>query len=334
MRYGVVGTGYWGKNHVRVAKELLDQGDLDEVVLCDTDENRVASLAETYDLPYETDIGQLDVDAATVATPSTTHRRVALSLLEREIDLLVEKPLALTSGDAWDIVEAAEDNDCTLGVGHIFRYHPALVALKRRIDRGELGRIKYLQTRRFSFRVPRSTTGVLYSLAVHDVDIYDYLLGRRPDSVHGQLDSFVREEIVETATITLEYGNTSGVINSSWQVPVFDKKRDLVVVGSNRSAYVDYLQNTKLELFDAEVFSDPDDGLKSRNDGAISHSADDREPLKVEVESFVEASRAGEQPPADGTVGARAVETLEHAEESARKKNVVRLDRQSAVTQF
>src|SRR6056297_3442212 len=119
MRYGVVGTGYWGKNHVRVAKELLDQGDLDEVVLCDTDENRVASLAETYDLPYETDIEQLDVDAATVATPSTTHRRVAKSMLERDIDLLVEKPLALTSGDAWDIVQAADDNDCTLGVGHI-----------------------------------------------------------------------------------------------------------------------------------------------------------------------------------------------------------------------
>ena len=334
MRYGVVGTGYWGKNHVRVAKELLDQGELDEVVLCDTDESRASNLAETYDLPYETDIDQLDVDAATVATPSTTHRNVALSMLERDIDLLVEKPLALTSADAWDIVDAAEDNGCTLGVGHIFRYHPALVALKRRIDRGELGRIKYLQTRRFSFRVPRTTTGVLYSLAVHDVDIYDYLLGRRPDSVHGQLDSFVREDIVETATITLEYGDTSGVINSSWQVPVFDKKRDLVVVGSNRSAYVDYLENTKLELFDAEVFSDPDDGLKARNDGAISHSTDEREPLKVEVQAFIEASENSDQPRADGAVGARAVETLESAEESAEKQRVVAVDRPTQLQQL
>jgi len=333
MRYGVVGTGYWGKNHVRVAKELLDDGELEAVVLCDTDESRVASLAETYDLPYETDVDDLDVDAATVATPSPTHRAIGLSMLERDIDLLVEKPLALTARDAWDIVEAAEDNDCTLGVGHIFRYHPALVALKRRIDRGELGRIKYLQTRRFSFRVPRTTTGVLYSLAVHDVDIYDYLLGRRPDTVHGQLDSFVREDIVETATITLEYGDTSGVINSSWQVPVFEKKRDLVVVGSNRSAYVDYLENTTLELFDAEVFSDPDGGLTSRNDGAITHSADEREPLKVEVSAFVEASRNGEQPRADGAVGARAVETLERAEESARTSSVVPLRQAEPVQQ-
>jgi len=69
------------------------------------------------------------------------------------------------------------DSHCTPGVGHIFRYHPALVALEWRIDRRELGPIKYLQTRRFSFRVPRTATGVLYSLAVHDVDVYDYLLG-------------------------------------------------------------------------------------------------------------------------------------------------------------
>ncbi|WP_135302771.1 Gfo/Idh/MocA family protein [Haloarcula amylovorans] len=333
MRYGVVGTGYWGKNHVRVAKELLDDGQLDEVVICDVDESRVESLADTYDLPYVTDVDDLDVDAATVATPSTTHPAIGDAMLNNGIDLLVEKPLALTSEEAWDLVTTAEDNDCTLGVGHIFRYHPALRALKRRIDRGELGRIKYLQTRRFSFRVPRTTTGVVYSLAVHDVDIYDYLLDSRPDTVHGQLDSFVREGITETATITLGYGDTTGVINSSWQIPVFDKTRDLVVVGSNRSAYIDYLENTKLELFDAEVFSDPTDGLKSRSDGSITHTAEEREPLKFEVESFIEASENGTQPPASGEVGARAVETLEHVERSAAENIVVDVEQPPMVQQ-
>ncbi|MBX0323166.1 Gfo/Idh/MocA family oxidoreductase [Halomicroarcula sp. F13] len=334
MRYGVVGTGYWGKNHVRVARELLDEGRLDEVVICDTDERRVESLADSYDLPYVTDVAEMDVDAATVATPSTTHRAIGTDMLERGIDLLVEKPLALNAEDAWHLVETAEDNGCSLGVGHIFRYHPALRALKRRVDRGELGRIKYLQTRRFSFRVPRRTTGVLYSLAVHDVDVYDYLLDARPDTVHGRFDSFVREGIVETSTLTLGYGNVTGVINSSWQIPVFDKTRDLVVVGSNRSAYIDYLENTKLELFDAEVFSDPEDGLKSRNDGAIVHTTDDEEPLKTEVEAFVDACESGEHPPASGAVGARAVETLEHAERSAAKNEVVTVDRPGLATQF
>ena len=323
MRYGVVGTGYWGKNHVRVAAELRDQGRIDDIVLCDVDADRVGDLAETYGVDYVTDVGDLDVDAATVATPSTTHEAIAIDLLSRDTDLLVEKPLALDSDAAWDIVEAADRNDRSLGVGHIFRYHPALRELKRRIDRGELGRIKYLHTRRYTFRIPRSTTGVLYSLAVHDVDTYNYLLEDLPDTVHCTMDSFVREGIDETATLTLDYGPATGVINSSWQVPAFGKTRDLVVVGSNRSARLDYLENTELEIFDAEVYSAADGQLTSRNDGSIVHTTEEREPLKLEVESFLDASREGTDPPASGRVGARTVELLEHATRSADEGRVV-----------
>lgn len=324
MRYGVVGTGYWGKNHVRVAAELRDQGRIDDVVLCDVDEDRVSNLAENYDVDYVTDVRELDVDAATVATPSTTHGEIASDLLTRDTDLLVEKPLSLDSETAWAMVETAERNDCSLGVGHIFRYHPALCELKRRIDRGELGRIKYLHTRRYTFRIPRETTGVLYSLAVHDVDTYNFLLDDLPDSLHCKMDSFVREGIDETTTITLDYGPTTGVINSSWQVPAYGKTRDLVVVGSNRSARLDYLENTEIEIFDAEVYSSSDGRLTSRNDGSIVHTTEDREPLKLEVRSFLDAARTGDDPPASGRVGARTVELLELAEQSARESRVVR----------
>lgn len=323
MKYGVVGTGYWGKNHVRVAAELRDQGLVDDIVLCDVDEDRVAELAETYGVDYVTDVDSLDVDAATVATPSTTHETIATDLLARGTDLLVEKPLALDSDAAWEIVDAAERNDCSLGVGHIFRYHPALRELKRRVDRGELGRIKYLHTRRYTFRIPRDTTGVLYSLAVHDVDTYNYLLEDVPDSIHCEMDSFVREGIDETATLTLGYGPATGVINSSWQVPAFGKTRDLVVVGSNRSARLDYLENTELEIFDAEVYSDSDGGLTSRNEGSIVHTTEEREPLKLEIESFIDASLEGVDPPASGRVGAETVELLERAQQSAREERVV-----------
>jgi len=323
MRYGVVGTGHWGSNHARVATELRDEGRIDDIVLCDVDEERVADLADTYDVDYVTDAADLEVDAATIATPSTTHEGIATDLCARGTDLLVEKPLALSSEDAWDIVEAAERNDCSLGVGHIFRYHPALRELKRRIDRGELGRIKYLHTRRYTFRIPRATTGVLYSLAVHDVDTYNYLLGDLPEGLHCQMDSFVREDVDETATITMDYGTATGVINSSWQVPAFGKLRDLVVVGSNRSAYLDYLENTELEIFDAEVYSDRDGGLTARDDGSIVHATDDAEPLKREVEAFVDATEEGTDPPASGRVGARTVELLERAQQSAEEDRVV-----------
>lgn len=328
MRYAVIGTGYWGSNHVRVGAELVEEGVLESLVLCDVNESRAANLASDYGVEYTadyTDLPDLGVDAATVATPSTTHRQIAVDLLDAGLDLLVEKPLALTSDDAWAIVDTAEANDAALGVGHIFRYHPALNELKDRIDRGELGRIKYLNTNRFSFRAPRATTGVLYSLAVHDVDVYTYLLDETPKAIYCNLDSVIREDIDETATLVLEYNDATGVINESWQVPVFGKRRDLSVVGSQRSAYMDYLDDTELELFDAYV-TEGDGNYRAHSEGKHHYETEQREPLRAEITEFIEAANAGSQPRASGEIGARTVEILEHAQRSNERNEVVSLD--------
>ncbi|WP_336338731.1 Gfo/Idh/MocA family protein [Haloarcula brevis] len=328
MNYAVIGTGYWGTNHVRVAAELLAEGEIDSLVLCDIDEPRVAEMADNYGVEYATEytrLSDLGVDAAVVASPSPTHRTVATDLLRAGVDVLVEKPLALTSEAAWDIVEAADECDRTLGVGHIFRYHPALRDLKRRIDRGELGEIIYLSTNRYAFRAPRPETGVLYSLAVHDVDIYGYLLDDRPTDIHCQLDSTVRDGVAETATLTLSYGETTGVINESWNVPVFGKRRDLTVVGSERSAYVDYLEDTTVELYDATMVHENGD-FRARSEGKTVHEAPQTEPLRAEVEEFVAACRERRCPEASGRVGARTVELLEDAERSAERGQVVTPD--------
>jgi len=333
MRYGVIGTGYWGENHVRVAAELAAAGRLDEVVVCDVDEERAASLGDRFDLEYCSDHRELSVDAATLATPSTTHEQIATDLLSSGTHLLVEKPLALDAGAAWNIVETADANDCTLGVGHIFRYHPALRELKRWIDRGELGDIKYLHTTRFSFRVPRDTTGVLYSLAVHDVDIYNYLLDAQPTQVYCNRDSHLREGIDETATLDLEYRDTRGVIHSSWQVPVFGKRRDLAVVGTEAAAYLDYPMDTELELFETSISRSDDGRLEHHDDGSTVYELPDREPLKAEVESFIDAVRNGRDPSASGTVGARAIEILERAETADESNEAVPIEPTTSVRQ-
>lgn len=138
MEYAIVGAGYWGSNHVRVAAELLDTGHLDSVVLCDTDESRGRTLADNYGIEYAPHHQTFDhsVDAATVATPSSTQYGIGRDLLSGDVGVLIEKPLALTAENAWDIVDCAERHHRTLAVGHIFRSHPALIELNRRIDRG------------------------------------------------------------------------------------------------------------------------------------------------------------------------------------------------------
>lgn len=325
LSYAVIGTGYWGSNHARVAAELLDDGILDSVILCDLDEDRVSDLANRYGLPYTTDYETLadrGVTAVTVATPSTTHREIAVELLNDGLDVLVEKPLATTSEDAWKIVETANTNDCVLAVGHIFRYHPALTELKRRIDIGELGRITHLMTNRVSFRVPRKQAGALYSLGVHDLDIYSYLLDEQPTRLYCQLQSSVRDTVDETATVVLTYEEATGVINESWHVPVHGKRRDLTVVGSKQTAHLDYLEDTAFDLYDAQIISE-DGTLKARDEGARRHETEPGEPLRIEIESFIDACDTRTEPRASGRVGAETVDLLEAAARSDERGEVV-----------
>jgi len=328
MKYAVIGTGYWGSNHARVAAELAEDGVIDTVYLCDVDESRVTELADSYGVEAMTEyrqLPQLGVDAATISTPSPTHHEIATHLLQSGVDVLVEKPLALDSRAAWDIVSVAEANDRTLAVGHIFRHHPALLELKTRIDRGELGRIKYLASNRFSFRVPRSTTGTLYSLAVHDVDISNYLLSDLPERLYCSLDSIVREDIDETATIVLEYDGATSTINESWQVPVFGKRRDLVVVGSEKSAYVDYLEDNVVELYESRIV-EREGTLSTREEGKHVYEAENNEPLRAELENFIAATDGESELRAPGEVGARTVELLEYAKRSDERNETVQLD--------
>lgn len=335
MIYAVVGVGGWGTNHARIGAELRDAGIVDRLVCCDTDPDRLGTVADRFDADAVTDpalLPTLDVDAATVATPTTTHAAVARPLLDAGIDLLVEKPLAPDAATAWDLVTRADRTGSTLAVGHVFRFHPALVELRERVRDGELGDLKYLSTERFTFQPPRESTGALFSLAVHDVDAYAYLLDRDPDSVFCRQDAVVRPDVDETASLTLGYGETTGRIDVSWQVPVFGKCRDLVVVGSEGAAFVDYTETNRLELYDSRLTDadpEPPDASQQADLRAVGGGPEvvrppDAEPLRAEVAAFLAAAAGtSDRLRNDGVVGARAVELLELAALSSDQRRVV-----------
>lgn len=320
VNYAVVGAGHWGSNHARVAAELRDEGLVDEAVVCDTDAARAREVGERHDLPWYTDpaaLADAGVDAATVATPSPTHRPVATRLLEAGVDTLVEKPLAPTAADAWALVDAADRAGRTLAVGHIFRSHPAVRALADRVADGELGSIRHFRTRRFASRVPRAESGALRSLCVHDVDLFRWLVDD-PDGLYCRLDGGVREGVDDTVTLVLDAGEATGVLSASWQVPVHrGKHRDLVVVGTEGAAYLDFLDHTTYELYDQQVTDGPD-GLTAADPEptTVTVDADPAEPLRAEVEAFLAAVRDGREPRAPGRVGAETVELLDAAERS------------------
>ena len=177
----VVGTGYWGRNHVRTWAALKDENVINRLIVCDLDENRARELAEEFDCEWHTDALTLkdtfDITAASIATPTPMHAPLAIALMKQGVDVLVEKPLAMNEVEAQTTVETAKSHGRLLCVGHLFRYHVAIRKAAEMIANGEIGPVLHIESDRLSVREPRPDIGVIAALAIHDMDICRDLMG-------------------------------------------------------------------------------------------------------------------------------------------------------------
>ena len=323
MKLAVVGTGYWGKNHVRALKELMNDGRVEALSICDADETRAKEMASNFDLPYTTDYKKLirsDVDGVVIATPSDIHFMLAKEFLEAGKDVLVEKPMTLSSGKAGELIRIAEKERRILMVGHIFRYHSAVNEIKKRIERGDFGKLYYIMSNRYSLRMPRKDMGVLFALAIHEVDLFCYLLSKEyPEGIMATMSNYIgRTE--EIAQITSYFdNNVKGYAFESWLSPN-GKRRELIVVGSKMSVSVDYLKPNEIKVFDITISSE---GMST--EGSYPVPIEYKEPLKEELENFIDCIKTRDKPVADMYAGKRAVEMIETAIKSAREGKKVEL---------
>ena len=323
MKLAVVGTGYWGKNHVRALKELLDEGKISHLSICDTDEKRADEIAQHYGIPYCTSSHELsdDVDGVVIATPSDTHHALAKEFLAAGKDVLVEKPMTLHSRRAEELIQIAEKNECILMVGHIFRYHSAVNEIKRRITRGDFGSIYYMMSNRFSLRYPRKDMGVLFALGIHEVDVFCYLMDQPyPEELFATVSNYIGKTEETAQIITYFKGGATGYAFESWITPVYGKRRELVVVGSRMSARIDYLKPNEITFFDATISPE----TVSQEDSYVI-PIEYREPLKEELLDFITCMKTRKQPVANMHIGKAAVEMIEKAMESAKEGRKIRL---------
>jgi predicted dehydrogenase len=319
----VVGTGYWGRNHVRAYKELENEGFVKKVKICDANEGQAKKMSNTYKVEYITDPDELlndpQIQAVNIVTPSLTHYALAKKFMEAGKDVLVEKPVTMNSAEAKELIEIAGRTGRILMAGHIFRYHPAVKELKRRIELGELGEVKMLFTNRFFFGLPRKDMGVVYALGIHELDLFCYLLDREfPHSLTAVTTHTFKNGIEETAFLALDFGEATGYALESWLVPVYGKKRDLVIIGSEKCAFVDYLNLQELTLFEARIFTDNDMPVRVEDEGRQSIPLTYAEPLKEELRHFLACVKQRSKPLTDGEVGWRAVLMAEKALESSK----------------
>src|SRR5258708_1856493 len=151
LRVGIVGMGHWGPNYARILSGLIPGASLTACV--DKLEARLAAVRAQYpNVVMLTDhramLDQRLVDAVAICTTASTHRQIAEDCLRAGIDVLVEKPMASTSLDAEAMIQTARTHQRILMVGHTFLFNPAVQALKRHIDSGDLGRILYFYFQR------------------------------------------------------------------------------------------------------------------------------------------------------------------------------------------
>ena len=308
IRAGVIGVGAMGKHHSRIYSGMKG---VELVGVADVDERRAAEVAAEYNTEAFTDCERLlkkDLDAVSIAVPTSMHKEIALKAANYGVHMLVEKPIAESLKSADAIIDAARRENLKLMVGHIERFNPAILKLKELISAGELGQIISISCRRVGPYPPRiRDVGIIIDLAVHDIDAISYLYGKRALSVYSIAgNSFHIKE--DYASILLQYEDKkSGMVETNWLTP--HKIRKLTVTGTGGVAHADYLEQS-LEIWE--------------EGGVREVEIEKREPLKNELEHFIHAIMNDEEPSPSGEEGKNTLYVAISAIESYEKgKNIL-----------
>jgi len=330
LRVAVIGIGAMGRNHARV------YGDIPGVQLvgvADTDTEMAADIARRYGgqvyANYRQMLDEQRPDAVTVAVPTIDHLEVALEVIERGIHLLIEKPIAFSVEEGQQLIDAADEAGVKLMVGHIERFNPAVLALKHRLEDGQLGRVFQLDARRqgpFPARV--KDVGVVIDLAVHDLDVMRYVTGREVKRVFAETERRIhssREDLL-SGLVRFEQGIV-GTLMINWLTPI--KIRELFVTGERGMFQVDYLQQDLYfyENADAPTVEWPFRNLRGVSEGKmIRYVVAKREPLLIEQEAFLAAIRGESAIPVTGQDGLQALELAQAVVASGLDHRVVELN--------
>lgn len=315
-KLAVVGVGNWGKNLLRNFCLLLGE---ERVIACDADKERLKQLLGQFPAlescsNFSDILDDSRVEAVVIATPVVTHFALTRQALLAHKHVFVEKPIALCSSEAQELIALAEREGRVLMVDHLLEYHPAVEQLGKLIHSGELGKVFALYGQRLNLGVVRTEENALWSLAPHDISVMLYLLNKEPRRVHAEGACYLQKNIEDMVFVTLEFPNgILGHLHVSWLDP--QKVRKLVVVGSRKMAIFDDTAQQKLILFNKSV-AQAEGRLLPGDEGATAVPIPDREPLRTACEHFLQCIERSERPRSDGSDGLRVLRVLEAAQRS------------------
>jgi UDP-N-acetylglucosamine 3-dehydrogenase len=281
MKIGVIGLGVMGKHHVRVCKEL---GVLAAVF--DINSNTAQKVGSEFGVEWFSELDQmlkLELDGAIIATPTASHRDDAIRCIDRGLHVFVEKPLSLTIEAAQEICDAVTAAGKVLATGYIERYNPAYLALKELVTVKEFGELTSINIKRVGGS-PRSADNVIVDLMTHDFSLLLNLLENAPDRIYT--NKHFNNGILDSAQVMLDFGTISATCEANWVSPT--KIRQIHVTGTQGYCEVDLIKQ-QLKIISTNLNSNL--RIKAFRDVVQTSAILDfqKEPLKAEIESFVDA---------------------------------------------
>lgn len=313
----MIGSGMWGKNHVRTWNEL---GNL--VAICDPDSERLSAMQKLYpgvDLINNSDevLTSPDIAAVVIASPAPTHYALTLAALDAGKDVLVEKPMALTVDEGRDLVSKSEQLGKILMVGHVLEYHPAITKLRSLLDSGELGKIRYIYSNRLNLGRIRTEENALWSFAPHDIAIILRVLGRLPDDVACHGAGYLNQAVADVTLTNLSFSQgVESHIYVSWLHPF--KEQRFVVVGDQQMAVFDDTLpwNEKLRLYPHRIDWVGGKIPVAQKAEVVAVELKESEPLKEECKHFLHSVESRERALSDAKSGLEVLQVLDAAQRS------------------
>lgn len=313
---GMIGAGRWGSNWIRTLASLpgvelrwccdVSPASLDRVKQQFPGVKTTTRLTDLLEDPTLAGI--------VIATIAPTHFAVAQQAMLAGKDVMVEKPMTLTTGDSATLCDIAQQRGRVLMVGHLLEYHPIIRHVRGMIDSGELGDVYYLYSQRLNLGTVRTDENAWWSLAPHDVSVANRLFGEAPVSVQCRGQSVVSADVADVVFATLEYpGGRLAHVHVSWLDP--QKSRKLVVVGSKKMVVFDDTADRKLVVLD-KGFAKQGTQITLRQGESLHPAVDPAEPLALEAQHFVDCIRTRRTPVSDGVAGMHVVSVLEHGQRS------------------
>jgi predicted dehydrogenase len=304
-----IGCGYWGPNLLRNFSTLPN---CQVKYVVDSSPERRAFVEANF--PKTLAIHSVDqaladpaVDGVVIATPAGTHFELARGALLAGKHIFVEKPLATKVTEVDELDRLARDRELLVVAGHTFIYNAAVRYVKKLLDAGELGEIRYIYSQRLNLGRIRSDIDALWNFAPHDISIIQYWLGDpTPLSVHRVGMDFIQKGIDDVVFLSIVYPQKIiANIHVSWLDP--QKVRKIIIVGSRKMVVYDDVAEDKIAIYDKGIdrkailgenmdFDHPNpEQFKYRNGDILMPQVHFTEPLRFEAESFVESMWNGKK---------------------------------------